>query len=50
MVLYIQLSLSRNIVGDMTLDEVLSGRDKINSKLLQIIDEITDAYELKFYL
>jgi len=37
----------RNIVGDMTLDEVLSGRDRINLKLLQIIDEITDAYGIK---
>ena len=37
----------RNIVGEMSLDEVLSGRDRINSKLLEIIDEITDAYGIK---
>ncbi len=37
----------RNIIGNMTLDEVLSGRDKINQELLIIIDEITDAYGIK---
>jgi regulator of protease activity HflC (stomatin/prohibitin superfamily) len=37
----------RNIVGDMTLDEVLSGRDKINGELLKVVDDITDAYGIK---
>ncbi|WP_294402733.1 SPFH domain-containing protein [uncultured Clostridium sp.] len=37
----------RNIIGNMTLDEVLSGRDKINQDLLTIIDEVTDAYGIK---
>ena len=37
----------RNLIGNMTLDEVLSGRDKINQDLLTIIDEITDAYGIK---
>lgn len=37
----------RNIIGNMTLDEVLSGRDKINQDLLSIIDEVTDAYGIK---
>ncbi len=46
-IVYSTITNMRNIVGDMTLDEVLSGRDKINSKLLQIIDEITDAYGIK---
>lgn len=31
----------------MSLDEVLSGRDKINLELLTIIDSITDAYGIK---
>ena len=37
----------RNIVGNMTLDEVLSGRDKINLELLRIVDQVTDAYGVK---
>jgi regulator of protease activity HflC (stomatin/prohibitin superfamily) len=46
-IVYSTITNMRNIVGEMTLDEVLSGRDRINSKLLQIIDEITDAYGIK---
>lgn len=46
-IIYSTITNMRNIVGDMTLDEVLSGRDRINSKLLQIVDEITDAYGIK---
>ena len=37
----------RNIIGNLTLDEVLSGRDRINQDLLSIIDEVTDAYGIK---
>ncbi|MBB6714759.1 SPFH domain-containing protein [Clostridium gasigenes] len=37
----------RNIIGNMTLDEVLSGRDRINSDLLNIMDDVTDAYGIK---
>ncbi|MNN06620.1 Modulator of FtsH protease HflC [compost metagenome] len=37
----------RNIVGNMSLDEVLSGRDIINQELLKVVDDITDAYGIK---
>ncbi len=46
-IIYSTITNMRNIVGDMTLDEVLSGRDKINSELLKVVDEITDAYGIK---
>ncbi|WP_138203075.1 SPFH domain-containing protein [Haloimpatiens lingqiaonensis] len=46
-IVYSTITNMRNIVGDMSLDEVLSGRDRINNKLLQIVDEITDAYGIK---
>lgn len=44
---YSTITNVRNIIGEMTLDEVLSGRDKINGILLKIVDEITDAYGVK---
>ncbi|MDT8716348.1 SPFH/Band 7/PHB domain protein [Clostridium sp. 19966] len=46
-IVYSTITNMRNIVGDMTLDEVLSGRDRINMRLLEIIDEVTDAYGIK---
>ena len=46
-IIYSTITNMRNIVGNMTLDEVLSGRDKINNDLLNIVDEITDAYGIK---
>lgn len=46
-IIYSTITNMRNIVGNMTLDEVLSGRDKINNDLLTIVDEITDAYGIK---
>lgn len=46
-IIYSTITNMRNIVGDMTLDEVLSGRDKINAELLKVVDEITDAYGIK---
>jgi len=45
--MYSTITNMRNIIGDMTLDEVLAGRDKINAKLLDIVDAITDAYGIK---
>jgi regulator of protease activity HflC (stomatin/prohibitin superfamily) len=46
-IIYSTITNMRNIVGNMTLDGVLSGRDVINSELLKVIDEITDAYGIK---
>ena len=46
-IVYSTITNMRNIVGDMTLDEVLSGRDMINMQLLKIIDEVTDVYGIK---
>ncbi|MBC2579474.1 SPFH domain-containing protein [Clostridium sp. DJ247] len=46
-IIYSTITNMRNIVGNMTLDEVLSGRDKINGELLKLVDDITDAYGLK---
>lgn len=46
-IVYSTITNMRNIVGNMTLDEVLSGRDKINNDLLRVVDEITDAYGIK---
>ncbi|AEF18085.1 band 7 protein [Thermoanaerobacterium xylanolyticum LX-11] len=46
-IVYSTITNMRNIIGDMTLDEVLSGRDKINAVLLKVIDQLTDAYGIK---
>lgn len=46
-IIYSTITNMRNIVGNMSLDEVLSGRDMINQELLKVIDEITDAYGIK---
>ena len=37
----------RNIVGEVTLDELLSGRDKIADRIREIVDLETDAWGLK---
>ncbi len=34
----------RNIVGQHTLDDMLQGRDKINAKVQEIVDEITEPW------
>ena len=46
-IIYSSITNMRNIIGNMTLDEVLSGRDTINQELLSIMDEVTDAYGIK---
>lgn len=46
-IIYSTITNMRNIVGNMTLDEVLSGRDMINHELLKVVDQITDAYGIK---
>lgn len=37
----------RNIVGEVTLDELLSNRDKIADRIREIVDQETDAWGLK---
>ena len=37
----------RNIIGDLELDETLTSRDVINSKMRTILDEATDAWGIK---
>jgi regulator of protease activity HflC (stomatin/prohibitin superfamily) len=46
-IMYSTITNMRNILGDMSLDEVLAGRDMISSKLLHIVDKVTDAYGIK---
>lgn len=37
----------RNIIGDLELDNTLTSRDVINTKIRQILDEATDAWGIK---
>jgi regulator of protease activity HflC (stomatin/prohibitin superfamily) len=37
----------RNVIGELELDETLSSRDTINSKLRSILDDATDAWGIK---
>jgi len=37
----------RNIVGEVTLDELLSSRDKIAERIREIVDKETDAWGLQ---
>jgi regulator of protease activity HflC (stomatin/prohibitin superfamily) len=37
----------RNIIGDLDLDQTLTSRDLINTKMREILDEATDAWGIK---
>ncbi len=39
----------RNIIGDLELDETLTSRDIINSRMRSILDEATDAWGIKIH-
>lgn len=40
-------STLRSIIGDMELDQTLSGREEINSKMLTVLDEATDPWGIR---
>ncbi|MFJ8528424.1 SPFH domain-containing protein [Bacillus sp. NPDC094106] len=46
-IVYSTIANVRNIVGDMDLDDVSKKRDELNSRLLDAVDKITDAYGIK---
>jgi regulator of protease activity HflC (stomatin/prohibitin superfamily) len=37
----------RNVVGEVTLDELLSKRDMISARIEQIVDKATDPWGIK---
>ncbi len=37
----------RNVIGEATLDELLSERDKISKRILELVDEATDPWGIK---
>ncbi len=39
----------RNIIGSMTLDETLTSRDSINTRITAILDEATDKWGIKVF-
>lgn len=46
----IELSVAtslRNVIGTMTLDETFNSRERINAKLAEILDSITNAFGIK---
>jgi len=44
---YLTATTLRNIIGELDLDETLTSRDIINSKLRSILDEATDKWGIK---
>ena len=38
---------SRNIIGDLELDQTLTSRDIINTRMREILDEATDPWGIK---
>jgi regulator of protease activity HflC (stomatin/prohibitin superfamily) len=46
-IMYSVLTNLRDVVGNMTLDEIFSSREVINSRLTSVLDQITDNYGVK---
>ena len=43
----LSITTLRNVIGELELDETLTSRDTINSKLRSILDDATDAWGIK---
>jgi regulator of protease activity HflC (stomatin/prohibitin superfamily) len=44
---HLTVTTLRNVIGELELDQTLTSRDTINSKLRSILDEATDAWGIK---